>query len=105
MVQLGHLPDQKAYIQEVNPSHAAHINKKSVVWLLSVDLFGDLSHLLPQIVVVFSQNSILLHERLADLCSQLQISLFLTHKTKSDTETLLMYSQKHKQLDIYSASV
>lgn len=61
-------------------------------------LLRNLPHLLLQIVILLSQSSVLLEKRLADLCSQLQISLFLVveekrrEKQRSKDDTLLLYA-------------
>lgn len=53
---------------------------------VTADLFCDLSHSFLQIVILLSQSSVLLEKRLADSCSQLQISLFLLFGMQEEKE-------------------
>lgn len=53
---------------------------------VTADLFRDLSHSFLQIVILLSQSSVLLEKRLADSCSQLQISLFLLFGMQEEKE-------------------
>lgn len=45
---------------------------------VTADLFCDLCHSFLQVVILLGQSSVLLEQRLADSCSQLQIPLFLS---------------------------
>lgn len=89
-IKTNHEMQLKATEKQLNPElglfvvlSKINLSKYQLFYLLlfscecGADLLCDLSHLYLQIIILFSQTSVLLQERLADLCSQLQISLFL----------------------------